>query len=57
LDIILGVCGAVIGGWLFRLMGQPGATGLNLWSILVAVIGAVALLTLWHVLRRTTARA
>ena len=57
LDIILGVCGAVIGGWLFRLMGQPGATSLNLWSILVAVIGAVVLLMLWHVLRRTTAHA
>ena len=39
-DLILGVLGAVVGGFLFNLFGQPGVTGFNLYSIIVAVIGA-----------------
>jgi uncharacterized membrane protein YeaQ/YmgE (transglycosylase-associated protein family) len=50
MDIVLGVIGAVAGGWLFNRFGEPGVTGLNLWSILVAVIGAVILLVLYHAL-------
>jgi len=48
LDIALGVVGALAGGWLFNQFGQPGVTGLDAWSLLVAVIGAVALLVLYH---------
>ncbi|HET9343805.1 MAG TPA: GlsB/YeaQ/YmgE family stress response membrane protein [Candidatus Eremiobacteraceae bacterium] len=43
-DLIVGVVGAIIGGWLFNMFGHIGATGLNLWSILVAFIGGVVLL-------------
>lgn len=43
-DLIVGIVGAIIGGWLFNIFGHIGATGLNLWSILVAFIGGVVLL-------------
>jgi len=43
-DIIVGIVGAFIGGFLFSLIGASGATGFNLWSILVAFVGAVVLL-------------
>jgi uncharacterized membrane protein YeaQ/YmgE (transglycosylase-associated protein family) len=48
LDIILGIVGALAGGFLFHLVGATGVTGLNLWSICVAVIGAVVVLGLKH---------
>ncbi|MDB5357752.1 MAG: GlsB/YeaQ/YmgE family stress response rane protein [Phycisphaerales bacterium] len=51
LDILLGIIGAVIGGWLFRVLGMHGVTGFNLWSLLVAVLGAVVLLLIWHGVR------
>jgi len=55
LDILLGVVGAIVGGFLFNLAGAPGVTGLNLWSLFVAVIGAVVFLVLYHLLfRRST---
>lgn len=47
-DILLGIVGALIGGWLFHLFGAAGVTGLNLYSLLVAVIGAVVLLVVYH---------
>jgi uncharacterized membrane protein YeaQ/YmgE (transglycosylase-associated protein family) len=50
MDIVLGVVGAVAGGWLFNRFGEPGVTGLNLWSIVVAIIGAVILLVFYHAL-------
>jgi uncharacterized membrane protein YeaQ/YmgE (transglycosylase-associated protein family) len=52
LDIILGVIGAIVGGWLFRTFGANGVTGLNLYSLLVAVVGAVVVLVVYHALRR-----
>ena len=52
LDIILGIVGAVVGGWLFKTFGAAGVTGLNLYSLLVAVIGAVVLLIAYHAIRR-----
>ena len=52
LDIILGIVGAVVGGWLFNMFGARGVTGLNLYSLLVAVIGAVVLLVVYHAIRR-----
>jgi uncharacterized membrane protein YeaQ/YmgE (transglycosylase-associated protein family) len=52
LDIILGIVGAIAGGWLFNLFGASGVTGLNLYSLVVAVIGAVVLLVIYHAIRR-----
>ena len=52
LDIVLGIVGAVVGGWLFSTIGASGATGLNLYSLLVAVIGAVLFLFVYHKIRR-----
>lgn len=54
LDIILGIVGAVIGGWIFNLFGAAGVTGLNLYSLLVAVIGSVLFLVVYHALRRAS---
>ena len=44
IDTLIGMAGAVIGGWLFSALGAGGATGFNVWSIFVAFIGAVVLL-------------
>ena len=46
LDIVLGVVGAIAGGFLFNQFGSTGVTGLNLWSMVVAVIGAVLVLVI-----------
>jgi uncharacterized membrane protein YeaQ/YmgE (transglycosylase-associated protein family) len=48
LDIVLGVVGAVVGGWLFSVLGMSGVSGLNIYSLLVAVIGAVVVLFAYH---------
>jgi uncharacterized membrane protein YeaQ/YmgE (transglycosylase-associated protein family) len=48
LDIVLGIVGAFVGGWLFNTFGSVGVTGLNLYSMLVAVVGAVVVLVLYH---------
>jgi uncharacterized membrane protein YeaQ/YmgE (transglycosylase-associated protein family) len=52
MDIVLGIVGAVVGGWLFRTFGMPGVTGLNLYSIVVAVAGAAVFLVVYHALSR-----
>jgi uncharacterized membrane protein YeaQ/YmgE (transglycosylase-associated protein family) len=54
LDILLGIVGAVVGGWLFNRFGAGGVSGLNLYSLLVAVIGAVIVLVVYHAIRRAT---
>jgi uncharacterized membrane protein YeaQ/YmgE (transglycosylase-associated protein family) len=51
-DIILGVVGSVVGGWLFNAFGMPGVTGLNVYSLIVAVIGAAVFLIVYHALTR-----
>jgi len=51
LDVGLGIVGAVVGGWLFNTFGMPGVSGLNLYSFLVAVVGAVVLLVVYHAIR------
>ena len=53
LDIVLGIAGAVVGGWLFGLMGMNGVSGINIWSFLVAVIGSIVVLVVYHVIRHT----
>ena len=52
LDIILGIVGAVVGGWLFSAFGAAPVSGVNLYSLLVAVVGSVIVLVIWHALRR-----
>ncbi len=52
LDIVLGVVGAVIGGWLFTQFGATGVTGLNIYSLFVAVVGAVLFLVVYHLITR-----
>ena len=51
LDIVLGIVGAIVGGWMFTRFGATGVTGFNLYSMLVAVIGAVAVLVVYHAIR------
>jgi uncharacterized membrane protein YeaQ/YmgE (transglycosylase-associated protein family) len=46
MNIILGIIGAGIGGFLFRLIGGSGVTGCNCWSLLVATVGALVLLAI-----------
>ena len=53
LDILLGIVGAVIGGWLFTRFGAAPVTGGNLYSILVAFVGSIIFLVVYHAIRRT----
>ena len=48
LDIVLGIVGGVVGGFLFSLIGAQGVTGFNLYSMFVAVIGAIVVLVIYH---------
>jgi len=52
LDIVLGIVGAVVGGVLFNALGAHGVTGLNIYSLCVAVVGSVILLLAYHAFRR-----
>jgi uncharacterized membrane protein YeaQ/YmgE (transglycosylase-associated protein family) len=52
LDIVLGIVGAIVGGWLFNALGHGGVTGLNIYSMFVAVVGAVIVLVVYHALFR-----
>jgi len=52
LDIILGIVGALVGGWVFSLFGGSGVNGLNLYSLLVAVVGSVLVLVVYHAVAR-----
>lgn len=51
-NIVVGIIGAVLGGFLFNLVGLAGDTGFNLWTLFVAVIGSVVLIYLIGVVRR-----
>jgi len=55
LDIVLGIVGAIVGGYLFSLFGAQGVSGVNLYSVFVAVVGAIVVLVIYHSLsgRRT----
>jgi uncharacterized membrane protein YeaQ/YmgE (transglycosylase-associated protein family) len=55
LDIVLGVVGALVGGYLFELTGHAGVTGFNLYSMFVAIVGAVVVLVVAHFIRRMVA--
>jgi len=55
LNIALGIIGALVGGFLFNFFGATGITGLNIWSIIVAIVGSVVVLWVYNALaaRRT----
>jgi uncharacterized membrane protein YeaQ/YmgE (transglycosylase-associated protein family) len=55
LDIILGVVGAIVGGYLFSALGAQGVDGVNIYSMSVAVVGAIVVLVIYHAItgRRT----
>jgi uncharacterized membrane protein YeaQ/YmgE (transglycosylase-associated protein family) len=58
IDIVLGIVGAVVGGFLFNLVGATGVDGFNIWSLFVAVLGAIVVLVVKHaIMGRSTARA
>jgi uncharacterized membrane protein YeaQ/YmgE (transglycosylase-associated protein family) len=52
MDIIMGIVGAMVGGFLMSLLGQSGITGFNLYSLLVAVVGAVIVIYIGRMMRR-----
>jgi uncharacterized membrane protein YeaQ/YmgE (transglycosylase-associated protein family) len=55
MDIVLGVIGAIVGGFVFNMLGHSGVTGINISSIFVAAVGAVIVLFIFHaVVRRRT---
>jgi uncharacterized membrane protein YeaQ/YmgE (transglycosylase-associated protein family) len=51
-DMVLGIVGAIVGGFVFNTLGHPGVTGLNLHSLFVAVVGSVLLLVTYHTIFR-----
>ena len=55
LDMALGIVGAIVGGILFSFFGATGITGLNIWSMIVAIVGSVVVLWAYHAIsdRRT----
>ena len=48
LDIALGIIGALVGGFLFSFFGASGVTGLNIWSMIVAIVGSVVVLLIYN---------
>lgn len=52
INIIVGVLGATIGGWVMSFFNQAGATGFNLYSLLVSVIGAIILIWIVRLIRK-----
>ena len=52
MDIVLGVIGAFVGGWIFSFFGHTGVTGLNIGSLIVATLGAVVVMLVYHFLFR-----
>lgn len=54
-DILLGVLGAVLAGWLFKIYGIVGVTGFHVSSLIVPVIGAVGFLVIYHLFFRRVA--
>lgn len=55
LDIVLGIIGAIVGGFVFTSLGATGITGFNIYSMFVAVVGAIIVLVVYHAIfgRRT----
>jgi uncharacterized membrane protein YeaQ/YmgE (transglycosylase-associated protein family) len=56
LDIVLGIVGALVGGWIMAAVGGQGVTGFNIYSMLVAIGGAIVVLVVYHAIRGTPSR-
>jgi len=56
MDIVLGVVGAIVGGWIFTQIGHSDVTGFNIYSVLVSVVGAVIVLFVYHAIQRMASR-
>ena len=54
-NIVVGIVGALVGGWVFNLLGGSGVSGFNIWSFFVAVVGAVIVLFVWGLITRKKA--
>jgi uncharacterized membrane protein YeaQ/YmgE (transglycosylase-associated protein family) len=52
---LLGIVGAILGGWIFRFFGLPA--GSWFWGLLAAIIGAVILLLIWGAIARSSKKA
>src|SRR6516225_6172007 len=57
LNIALGIVGAVVGGFLFDLLGATGVTGLNIYSMIVAIVGAIVVLLIYNTVTGRRSRA
>ncbi len=54
MNIVIGIVGAVLGGWIMSALGQGGVSGFNLYSFIVAVLGAIVLIAIVRAIRRTS---
>ena len=52
LNIIIGIIGAVLGGWIMSALGQGGVSGFNLYSLVVAIVGSVVLIAIVKAVRK-----
>ena len=57
MDILLGIVGAIVGGYVFSMLGASGVSGLNLYSLIVAVIGSIVFLVIYHAIRGAMSKA
>jgi uncharacterized membrane protein YeaQ/YmgE (transglycosylase-associated protein family) len=57
LDIVLGIVGAIVGGFVFSLFGASGITGFNLYSMLIAIAGSIVVLFVYHAVTGTGHRS
>ena len=57
MDIWLGIVGAIVGGYVFRMFGASGVSGLNIYSLIVAVIGSIVFLVIYHAIRGAMSKA
>ena len=57
LNIALGIVGALVGGFLFNLFGASGVSGLNLYSMIVAIVGAIVVLLIYNAVTGSRSRA
>lgn len=49
-NILVGIIGGLVGGFVFGLFGGAGVTGFNIWSFLVALVGAIICITIWKMI-------
>jgi uncharacterized membrane protein YeaQ/YmgE (transglycosylase-associated protein family) len=57
IDMVLGIVGALVGGFVFRAVGGEGVTGFNIWSLVVATAGAIVVLLIWSAITSRRPRA